>query len=98
VYCYVDCFAVVFYAHYVPQLLLRSSRPVMGVATALWLVAARVLADEGYSALGWTEQTGTTTNDIGYGVAVSGDGSIFVTGSTYGALNGQVSAGEYHNN
>ena len=49
-------------------------------------------------ALLWTRQTGTTNEDVGYGVAVSGDGSIFVTGRTSGALNGQVSAGEYHNN
>ena len=68
----------------------------MGVAASLWLVAARVLAEEGYSALGWTEQTGTTTNEFGNGVAFSGDGSILVTGNINGALNGQVSAGEYH--
>ncbi len=44
-------------------------------------------------ALLWTRQIGATVYDIGYGVAVSGDGFIFVTGYTYGALNGQVSAG-----
>ena len=49
-------------------------------------------------ALLWTRQTGTTGNNQGESVAVSGDGSIFVTGTTGGALNGQVSAGEYHNN
>ena len=70
----------------------------MGVAAALWIVAARVLAEEGYSEIGWTEQTGTADYDAGYGVAVSGDGSIFVTGSTYGTLNGQVSAGKNYNN
>ena len=53
---------------------------------------------DSFGALLWTRQTGTTTSDYGYGVAVSGDGSIFVTGYTAGALNGQVSAGEYHNN
>jgi hypothetical protein len=47
-------------------------------------------------ALLWTRQTGTTQSDNGNDVAVSGDGSIFVTGYTTGALNGQVSAGEYH--
>ena len=60
----------------------------MGVAAALWLVAARVLAEEGYSAIGWTEQTGTTTNEFGNGVAFSGDGSILVKSSTGGTLNG----------
>ena len=44
-------------------------------------------------ALLWTRQTGTTGTDIGYGVAVSGDGSIYVTGFTQGSLNGQVYAG-----
>ncbi len=44
-------------------------------------------------ALLWTRQTGSTASDVGYGVAVSGDGYIFVTGITGSALNGQVSAG-----
>ena len=70
----------------------------MGVAAALWLVAARVLAEEGYSAIGWTDQTGTTVNDEGFGVAISGDDSIYISGYTSGALNGQLSAGAYHNN
>ena len=43
----------------------------------------------------WTRQTGTTGEDQGNGVAVSGDGLIYVTGYTYGSLNGQVSAGIY---
>ena len=46
----------------------------------------------------WTRQTGTIGSDAGWSVAVSGDGSIFITGYTYGTLNDQVSAGEYHNN
>ncbi len=41
----------------------------------------------------WTRQTGTTSQDEGYGVAISGDGFIYVTGDTYGALNGQTSTG-----
>ncbi len=49
-------------------------------------------------ALLWTKQTGTSGIDDGNGVAVSLDGSIFVTGSTDGELSGQSSAGEYHNN
>ncbi len=44
-------------------------------------------------ALLWTRQTGSTSNDRGNSVAVSGDGFIFVAGYTGGALNGQVSAG-----
>ncbi len=44
-------------------------------------------------ALLWTRQTGSTTSDAGYGVAVSVDGFIYITGETFGALNGQVSAG-----
>ena len=76
---------------------MRSSRgcrrPAAAVAAALWLVAARAGADDGYSSLGWTRQTGTSSYDEGLGLAVSGDGSIFVTGFTPGALNGQVSAG-----
>ncbi len=48
-------------------------------------------------ALLWTKQTGTTAGDYGKSVAVSGDGFIYVTGVTSGALNGQVYAGgEYH--
>ena len=65
----------------------RSVRLVVAAA-ALWLLAAPVTAQDGYLSLGWTRQTGTTTNDVGYGVAVSGDGSIYVTGRTDGSLNG----------
>ncbi len=65
----------------------------MGMTAALWLLAARVAADDGYTALGWTSETGTIDYDQGYAVAVSGDGSLFVTGITGNALNGQVSAG-----
>ncbi len=44
-------------------------------------------------ALLWTRQTGTTGGDYGYGVAVSTDGFIYVTGCTSGTLNSQVSTG-----
>ncbi len=44
-------------------------------------------------ALFWTEQTGNINYNVGWGVYVSCDGSIFVTGETGGALNGQVSKG-----
>ena len=43
--------------------------------------------------LSWTRQTGTTGNDTAYGVAVSGDGFIYLTGCTAGNLNGQINAG-----
>ena len=90
-----NCFAVVWCACSALQELSRSRRRVVGVAAALWLLAARVAADGGYTALGWTRQTGTTTTDVGYGVAVSGDGFIYVTGYAGGALNGQMYAGGY---
>ena len=45
-------------------------------------------------ALLWTKQTGTTGRDFGYGVAVSGDGFIYVTGYTGASLNGQVFEGK----
>ena len=40
----------------------------------------------------WTSEQGTVYSDYGYGygVAVSGDGFIYVTGLTYGSLNGQT--------
>ena len=44
-------------------------------------------------ALLWTNQTGTTDDDRGYGVSVSSDGYIYVTGVTAGNLNGHISAG-----
>ena len=46
-----------------------------------------------YDTLGWTSQQGTGSPDRGYGVAVSGDGFIFVTGFTSGSLNGQPNTG-----
>ena len=53
---------------------------------------------DSFGALLWTRQTGTIGGDFGYGVSVSGDGSIFITGYTSGSLSSQVSAGKYHNN
>lgn len=49
-----------------------------------------------YDSLGsliWTAQTGTSDNDYGVGITVGEDGSVYVTGYTYGNLNGQPSAG-----
>ena len=42
-----------------------------------------------HDTLEWTSQQGTSGYDGGYGVAVSGDGFIYVTGYTYDSLNGQ---------
>ena len=44
----------------------------------------------------WTSQEGTTSYDWAYSVAVSADGFIYVTGWTYGSLNGQPNAGRRH--
>ena len=49
-----------------------------------------------YDTLGWTSQQGTTGYDYGNGVAVSGDGFIYVTGDTGGSLNGQPQKGRRH--
>ena len=84
-----------FYVCSVFKAFFGSRRLLIRVAAVFWLVAARVLADDGYAALGWTSQTGTAGDDEGYGVAVSGDGFIYVTGYTEGSLNDQVYAGIY---
>ena len=41
----------------------------------------------------FTRETGTSGSDYGSAVSVSQDGFVFVSGSTTGALNGQVSYG-----
>ena len=41
----------------------------------------------------WTRQQGTSGDDRGYSVAVSGDGLVYVTGQTAGILNSQTWAG-----
>ena len=56
---------------------------------------ARVAADDSYTALGWTRETGTTGGDYGRSVYVGVDTFIYVTGGTQGALNGQLSAGTF---
>ncbi len=43
----------------------------------------------------WTQQLGTTTDDVGAGVAVDGTGNIYITGYTYGGLDGNTSAGSW---
>jgi hypothetical protein len=43
----------------------------------------------------WTRQLGTTSGDEGYGVAVNAGGNVFVTGFTYGGMDGNTNAGDY---
>ncbi len=41
----------------------------------------------------WTRQWGTVGNDYGYGVAVGPDNSVYVTGNTFGGMDGNVHQG-----
>jgi hypothetical protein len=41
----------------------------------------------------WTQQLGTATNDIAYGVVTDASGNVYVTGTTTGDLDGNVYAG-----
>jgi len=43
----------------------------------------------------WNQLLGTSAQDIGYSISTSGDGSIYVTGSTQGDLDGQINNGSY---
>ena len=43
----------------------------------------------------WTKLLGTSTLDFGYVVATASDGSIYITGDTYGDLDGETNAGFY---
>jgi hypothetical protein len=41
----------------------------------------------------WTRLAGTTSGDIGHGVAVDNSGNVYVTGQTGGNLDGNTNAG-----
>ena len=41
----------------------------------------------------WTKLLGTSSSDNGQGVATASDGSVYITGFTYGNLDGQTNAG-----
>ncbi len=43
----------------------------------------------------WTKLLGTSTFDTGYGVATASDGSLFITGYSFGDLDGETNAGGY---
>jgi PKD repeat protein len=42
----------------------------------------------------WAIQTGSTENDVVYGLAVLNDGLIFISGDTWGSFSGYINAGE----
>ncbi|MBU1706128.1 SBBP repeat-containing protein, partial [Patescibacteria group bacterium] len=41
----------------------------------------------------WTKQAGTDNSDDGYGVAIDPKGNIYITGGTYGGLDGNTNHG-----
>ena len=41
----------------------------------------------------WTKLIGTSNSDIGYGVATSSDGYLYISGYTHGNLDGETNAG-----
>ena len=41
----------------------------------------------------WTKQLGTSSSDYGYGVTTDSSGNIYVTGYTYGGLDGNTNSG-----
>ena len=43
----------------------------------------------------WTKLLGTSSTEIGQGVATASDGSVYITGYTNGALDGETNAGSH---
>ena len=43
----------------------------------------------------WTQQLGSTSSEVGYGVTVDSSDNIYVTGFTYGGLDGNTNSGSY---
>ena len=43
----------------------------------------------------WTQQLGTTSSDLAYGIAVDSADKIYITGYTGGDLDGNISAGNF---
>jgi uncharacterized delta-60 repeat protein len=41
----------------------------------------------------WTQQLGSTSSEVGYGVTVDSSDNIYVTGTTYGGLDGNTNSG-----
>ena len=44
----------------------------------------------------WTKQLGTSSDDEGRGVTTDSSGNIYVTGYTYGGLDGNTNSGTIH--
>ena len=43
----------------------------------------------------WTKVVGTSDRDTGWGIITTSDGSLYISGFTYGDLNGETNAGDY---
>ena len=43
----------------------------------------------------WTQQLGSTSSEVGYGVTVDSSDNIYVTGTTYGGLDGNTNSGNW---
>ena len=61
----------------------------------LLLLAFSTMAQAETPVVEWIRQLGTTSYDGGFGVSVDGSGNAYVTGYTYGSLDGNTNAGSY---